>query len=244
MTPDCSLAHFWREMLNRDAACKVILSRGWLRQTPASFQRAVVDRCRLEKYPANTPVYAVGDEPGGLFGIVSGCLSISVSPQQEGPYTAHLALPGAWFGEASVFTRRPRMAGLTATRETTLMHLPLCAIDDIVKGDPGAWRYFGLVMLDHLERAIGGSADLMIRNHTARVVSVLLRLGDCRYASPQDDLPVEIDIGHEDLAHMANVSRTTAGAVLRELEAGGQLTLAYRRIIILAPDVLRRELGD
>jgi hypothetical protein len=43
---------------------------------------------------------------------------------------------------------------------------------------------------------------------------------------------------------MANVARTTAGAILRELEAKGHVALSYRRIDILAPDALRRNLRD
>jgi CRP-like cAMP-binding protein len=84
----------------------------------------------------------------------------------------------------------------------------------------------------------------MIRDHHKRFVAVLLRLGNCRLVSPRDGQPIEIDISHEDLAHVANVARTTAGAILRELEAEGHLALSYRRISILAPDALRATLCD
>jgi CRP-like cAMP-binding protein len=51
-------------------------------------------------------------------------------------------------------------------------------------------------------------------------------------------------MNHEDLAHMANVARTTAGAILRKLEADGYLALSYRRIRVKAPDALRSMLRD
>jgi CRP/FNR family cyclic AMP-dependent transcriptional regulator len=124
------------------------------------------------------------------------------------------------------------------------LHLPLRAIDEIVRHDPSAWRFFGLVTIDHLDAAIGGSDDLMMRNHLKRFVAVLLRTGDCRLASPRHRRPIEIDMNHEDLAHMANVARTTAGAILRKLEADGHLALSYRRISILAPDAFRVMLRD
>jgi CRP/FNR family transcriptional regulator, cyclic AMP receptor protein len=231
-------------MLDLDAACEAVRSQGWLRQTPAAFQCAVLDRCLLERFKAGTSIYSIGDEPGGMFGIVAGCLGISLAPQERGPYTAHLALPGTWFGEAAVFTRQPRRVGLIATRDTELLHLPLRAIDEIVKRDPSAWRLLGLITIDHLDVAIGGSDDLMIRNHVKRFVAVLLRMGNCRLASPRKRRPIEIDMNHEDLAYMANVARTTAGAILRKLEADGHLALSYRRIRILAPDALRTLLRD
>ena len=228
----------------RDAACEVVRSKGWLSHTPASFQRAVLERCRLEKFKAGTPIYSIGDKPRGMYGISAGCVSISLVPAEQGPYTAHFSTPGNWFGEVSAFTRQPQRVGLTAARDTVLLHLPLRAFNEIVSKDPSAWRLFGLVTIGHLHTAMGGSDDLMIRNHVKRFVAILLRAGDCRHVSPQGRCPVEIDINHEDLAHMANVARTTAGAILRKLEADGHLALAYRRISILAPDALRTLLLD
>jgi CRP-like cAMP-binding protein len=240
-------------VLERDAARQLVLNEahqivlktGWLRHMPVQFRRAVLERCRLEQFAHGKPVYSVGDEPGGMYGIVTGCLSISVAPEEEeGPYVAHFAMPGTWFGEAAAFTRQPRRVGLTASRDSELLHLPLHAIDQIVGRDPRAWRYFGLVTIAHLDLAMGGSDDLMIRDHVKRFTAVLLRLGNCRRVSPRNGQPVEVDISHEDLAHMANVARTTAGAILRELEAKGHVALSYRRIDILAPDALRRKLRD
>ena len=42
-------------------------SRGWLRRTPIPFRSAVLDRCLLEQFNAGTPVYSIGDEPGGMY---------------------------------------------------------------------------------------------------------------------------------------------------------------------------------
>ena len=91
---------------------------------------------------------------------------------------------------------------------------------------------------------MGTSDDLMIRDHVKRFLAVLLRLGNCRHVSPRDGRPIEVDTSHEDIAHMANVARTTAGTILRKLESNGHVTLSYRRINILAPDALRMMLRD
>jgi CRP/FNR family cyclic AMP-dependent transcriptional regulator len=235
---------FGEAMLGLDAACEVARSKGWLCQTPVAFQSAVLDRCLLEKFKPGTPVYAVGDEPGGMFGIVTGALGVSVASAKQGVYTAHFAMPGSWFGETAAFTRQPRRVGLSATRDSQLLHLPLRSIDEIVKYDPAAWRFFGLLTINHLDLAMGGSEDLMIRDHAKRFVAILLRAGNCRRTHSKDNPPIEIDLNHEDLANMANVARTTAGSILRKLEADGHIELSYRRISILAPDALREMLRD
>jgi hypothetical protein len=67
------------ESLDKHAAFEIAFRKGWLSQTPASFQRAVLDRCLLERFETGTPIYSIGDEPGGMYGIVSGSLAISVT---------------------------------------------------------------------------------------------------------------------------------------------------------------------
>ena len=186
----------------------------------------------------------MGDPPGGMFGLVSGALNLSIAPNERGLYFTHVAWPGSWFGEAAAFTGQPRRVGLAAARDSELLHLPLHGIREIVVNNPSAWRFFALVTIGHLDVTIGAHDDLMIRDHVKRCIAVLLRLSGCRLSSPPDFAPVEIDLSQEDIALMSNVARTTASAVLRKLEALGHLEQSYRRIRILAPDALRAMLED
>ena len=179
-----------------------------------------------------------------MFGLVAGGLSISMAPNERGPYFSHFARPGSWFGELAAFTGQPRRVGLAATRGSELLHLPLRGIREIVDNNPAAWRLFALVAIGHLDRTMATADDQRIRDRVQRCIAVLLRLGGCRLSSLPDALPVDIDISQEDFAFMANVARTTAGAILRKLEASGHVEQAYRRIRILAPDALRALLRD
>lgn len=231
-------------MLTVETAKMIATDNGWLSFTPPSFQQAVLQRCLLKSYKAGETIYRVGDPPGGMYGLVSGGLGVSIAPGERGPYFGHLARPGTWFGEAAAMTRQPRRVGLTATRQAALLHLPLAKIDEIVAGDPAAWRLFALVTLGHLDTAMGACDDLMMRDHVKRCVAVLLRLAGCRHVSATPSAPTEIDLTQDDVATLANVARMTAGAVLRNLEQSGHIEQAYRRIRILAPDALRAMLSD
>jgi CRP/FNR family transcriptional regulator, cyclic AMP receptor protein len=231
-------------MLNLEAARKIAVGNGWLSLTPPPFQNAVLDRCRLQGFVAGQAIYCVGDPPGGMYGLVSGGVGISIAPGESGPYFAHLAGPGTWFGEMAAVMRQPRRVSLTATRDAELLHLPMTKIDEIVARDPEWWRFFALVPMTHLETAIGACDDLMLRDHVKRCVATLLRLGGRRRPSPSDAIPAEIDASQEDIAVLANVARTTAGSVLRKLEASGHIEQLYRRIRIPAPEALRALLKD
>jgi len=230
--------------VNIAAAHQIVLRQGWLSETPPLFQGEVLDRCHLQHFAAGETIYSIGDPPGGMFGLVSGRLNISIAPNERGPYFTHVAWPGSWFGEAPAITGQPRRVGLAAARESVVLHLPLHGIREIVDNDPSAWRFFAFVTIGHLDVTIGAHDDLMIRDHVKRCIAVMLRLSGCRLFSPPDTLPIEVDASQEDIAIMSNVARTTAGAVLRKLEALGHVEQSYRRIRILAPDALRAMLED
>ncbi|MGA8713339.1 MAG: Crp/Fnr family transcriptional regulator [Roseiarcus sp.] len=217
----------------------IVSREGWLSFTPPPFRQTVLARCKLEALKAGATIYSVGDPPGGMYGLVRGSFAISVAPGERGPYVAHFARPGTWVGEAAAFTEQPRRISLAVTRDSKFLHLPLPAIREIVTADPGAWRFFGLAAIAHNDTAIGAADDLLIRDHVKRSVAVLLRLGGCRYSTPQGSMSIEIDVSQEDLAVMTNLARTTSGTVLRTLEAAGQVKVSYRRVRILAPDALR-----
>jgi CRP/FNR family transcriptional regulator, cyclic AMP receptor protein len=226
-------------MPSLDEAHTIVSREGWLSYAPELFRRIVLERCKLQELAAGATIYSVGDPPGGMYGLVRGNLALSIAPGERGPYIAHFARPGTWFGEAAAFTEQPRRIGLSVTRDSKLLHLPLPAIREIVTADPGAWRFFGLAAIAHYDVAIGAADDLLIRDHVKRSVAVLLRLGGCRQRTPPGAGPIEIDVSQEDFAAMTNVARTTAGTLLRTLEASGHVEVAYRRVRLLDPDALR-----
>jgi CRP-like cAMP-binding protein len=221
----------------------VVGSRGWLSATPDWFSAAVLERCSLRHYAAGHTVYMVGDEPDGLYGLVAGSLAIHIAPGETGPNFASLLRPGMWMGQAAVLAERPRLAGLSAPRETWLLYLPSKAIEEIVASRREAWRYFSLLSYEQLELAIGSVDDLMIRDHGKRLTAMLLRLGGCRSPSSLAEGPIVVDVTQDDLSIMANVGRTTASAVLRRFEVEGLLELSYRQIVLLQPRRLRQKLS-
>jgi CRP/FNR family transcriptional regulator, cyclic AMP receptor protein len=131
-------------------AREIVARQGWLSFTPALFRKTALERCQLQVFKAGATLYSVGDPTGGMFGLVRGNLAISIAPGERGPYIAHFARPGTWFGEAAAFTEQPRRIGLAATRNAKVLHLPLHTIREIVAADPGAWRWFGLASIAHM----------------------------------------------------------------------------------------------
>jgi CRP-like cAMP-binding protein len=231
-------------MLSLDEARELVARRGWLARCSPEFRDAVVKRCVLRNLAGGAIINLVGDPPGGIFGLVSGSIGVSIAPGENGPYFAHVMQAGEWFGEGPAITGGPRMVGHSARSECQILYLSLPAIKDITREDPGAWRFIAALSNSHLEMAVGGADDLMIRDHVRRLIAILLRLGGCRRTTPPGSKPITVDANQEDLARMANLSRNSAGKVLRDLEAAGLVSLSYRRVRIIDADTLRARLAS
>lgn len=226
------------------AALEAIRTKGWLSNTQEDFQQAVLDRCQVKKFKAGSTIYRMGDPSTGLFGLAIGHLSVEIAPAERGPYLAFFAEPGTWLGFQGVATGQPRHTNLRATRCSELFFLPAKAIEDLVRDDPARWRIFSSLSLEDLNKVTSLLDDVIRRDHVQRVVATLLHFSGCRSATPPDVKRIELDVGQEEVARIANTGRTVTGAVLRDFEKAGHIELAYRRIHVLAPDALRAQLSE
>jgi CRP-like cAMP-binding protein len=225
------------------AAHRTVSRLGWLSSEPERFRQLVLERSVFQKVGAEQVIYSAGDPAGGVFGLVSGGLRILVAPDEAASFSIHLFVPGSWTGEAAAVTGKRRLVTVVTTRETHLLHLPLAAVNAILREDPEAFRSFARLTHWHLATALGVVDDLMLRDPHKRVVAALLRLSGCRSETPPDLGPIDLDLAQDDLALMSNVGRTLANKLLRDLEIAGQIEIGYRRVKVVAPDELRRMLS-
>jgi CRP-like cAMP-binding protein len=212
---------------------------GWLSKTPEAFRFKLLDRCRFLKVSEGEDVYGLDDPPGGIYGVASGSVAISMAPQERGPYFAHLMGAGHWFGLAAAMHRQSRAVGMKATRPSKLLLLPMAEFDALVTEDAGAWRHFTVMALMNASIAMNAADDLLIRDASRRCIATLLRLAGLRNASGLTPTLYEVDVTQEELANLSNLSRNAAGLLLRDMEKRGHLELAYKSIHILNPGALQ-----
>jgi CRP-like cAMP-binding protein len=216
-----------------------LATHGWLSLVPPEFRKDVLAKCHVRSFERGDAVYRLDDPPGGLFGLASGGITLEIAPGARSPYIAHFMRPGMWFGAAALLTGQPRRVGISATRPSVVLHLQANVFAAIASDNPEAWRWLSLILLMNTELAISVCDDLMIRDPKERATAILLRLTGCHVDGPGADTPTELDLTHDELATMTNLSRTTIGAMLREYEAEGWIEQSYRRIAILDPRALR-----
>jgi CRP/FNR family cyclic AMP-dependent transcriptional regulator len=221
-------------------ARNVLFGSGWLPLTPPAFREAILAKCRVRSIDRGEAVYRLDDPPGGLFGLSSGAVALEIAPGLRSPYIAHFIRPGMWFGAAALLTGQRRRVGVIATRPSVVLHLSSADFIAVASQTPEAWRWLALIVLLNNDLAISVCDDLMIRNPKERATAILLRLAGCRTPGAMAlGTSLQLDLTHEELATMTNLSRTTIGTLLRAYETAGWISQSYRSVTILNVEALR-----
>lgn len=218
--------------VGRADAERILRESGWLSQQPEAFRAEALRHASLERFPAGHTVFHFGDPPGGIYGLVTGLITMTTAPKTDTPRLIHLGDPGTWTGEACFLTREPRRVEIRAFVDTTMMHLSLPAMDRMMAADRGAARHFAGILVTSIDTLIRVVHDLQKPDATRRIASVLQR-----FASIADG---PIPLSQTELGVLANVSRQQVNAVLQRLTAAGCVEPAYRAVRILDAAALRR----
>ncbi len=211
---------------------EVLLHDGWLSRLPNQFQADVLELGRLQTFAPSEAVYRIGDRGGGVYGLVSGTLSISLAPSHAAPRFVLFGIVGAWAGEGPFFTGEPRRAEMRAVTSCQLFHLSLEAMERLTTLDPRAARYFAQMTIAHFDVLARIIDDLLIPKASQRIASVLHRAGWLQARV--------VPISQTDLGAMANASRKQVNAALAHFSAQKWVTVGYRRIEIVDPSALLR----
>ncbi len=216
---------------------EILATTGWLAETPAEFRDAVLDRCVLKRHRRGDAIYRAGDPAGGLYGLIRGGVAVEVSSNEREPYIGAFARPGFWIGEGSLLTRRPRFVGVRARQDSVFAYLSIAEWDRIARADAEAWRWFAHLMLGNELMAVAVADALLTPGAAGRLAAILLILTN--QGTPPAAAPA-IEASQDDLAQMANLSRSSATRLLRSFEAEGLIEYSYRRVRVVDAAGLRR----
>lgn len=188
-------------------------------------------------------MYLVGSEANHLFGIASGSARMHLAINEHEQRVAHVCGPGFWFGEYEFVAKVPRIMEIEAAEDLKLLCVNRVDFDRMAVSTPDAWKWLTVLSSQHLAIAIGAGDDLMLPDLEKRVVTVLLRFCGARLGHPASPLVRRIPVTQAELAVAANLSRSSAGKVLRELERAGEITIDYGAINVCDVFALTKRLG-
>lgn len=200
----------------------------WLSTLPPVLAETLLARSTQLRLARDEVLYDFGDPAGGVYGIYEGTVAIRIDDSDTGTIHAHLLGAGAWFGEISALSRRPRSIGVSVhSRTCSFFAVSLAEIDRIVAKTPEFWRYLGLLTAMHAATSVQTARDLLLRDPRDRVWATLTRLDQSvgRWGP--------IPLTQEELADMCGLSRGAVARALAGFEASGKLKRGFREITLL-----------
>ena len=201
----------------------LVVRVGWFSRIPVPLRSALLNVAWVQRYKTGQPLFAVGDQPGGLYGLESGCLALEAAQSDSPPQKTFLVHPGTWIGEGPVAGREVRMIGAWATRPSMVVAIEIAAFRRVAAQTPELWRHLTLLSLENNGRSIGLAQDLMLRGSLERLAALLARLGGLRDPHPPAS-PV-VDATQSEIAGMANLSRSVVSSLLLKMERDGIVRL-------------------
>ncbi|MET3649226.1 Crp/Fnr family transcriptional regulator [Phyllobacterium ifriqiyense] len=218
-------------LIKRDAAETILREHGWLSYQSRGFQSEVLRRSVLLHFLPGQVIYRVGDDLGGIYGIVSGAVMVNTAPPDHAPRLINVGAHGFWTGEGCFLTRGPRRIELRALVETWLMYLPLDQMDQMADANPMVAHNFGQIIMSSVDALIRVIHDLQKVDPDRRIASVLQRTASIGKLS--------LPLTQTEIGTMARASRRQVNAAMKRFTENGWLKTSYRSITILNAEKLR-----
>ena len=214
--------------MNKEEASRVLMSRGWFGDQPEWFREMVLARSVLLRIGEHQNVYRAEDEPGGIYGLVSGSLGQFLAAPDTGLTLAHIIHPGDWFGFGPLFSQSARSVSFRSLEPALALYVSLPALNEIRSRDAMASHCLGALATACLASCAQIVAGLLIRRSDQRIAATLLRAaGD---GSRGTGTPAMIRVSQACLGEMANASRHLVNRTLQSFERHGWIASGYNRI--------------
>jgi CRP/FNR family cyclic AMP-dependent transcriptional regulator len=208
------------ETLDRDA---------WFRGISRDLRDALLREGHVRAFKAGAMIYAAGDEPAGLYAILTGEVRL-LYYSLEGKYAFYyVGLPSFWFGALSELDGLERFSDAVARSDTLAFHVGHGAVRRLLAAQPRfCWDFTQTICRD-LRNTLRMLAESKAKPPRAKTAQVLATLALTR----QTDADAPFPLTQEQLAAMADVTRQTMSKILEQFERRQLIKRHYGKITVL-----------
>lgn len=191
--------------------------------------RALASLGRMHTYPKQTVVISEGDSGGTVYIILSGRVRVFSSDENGRLVVLDVLGRGEIVGEMGLDGSR-RSASVMTIEPTTMVVLETAVLRERLKVDPDLAMLIVSELLRRLRRTTSIVKTLALGDVYERLAEVLKEL----FASSPSGTALE-GLTQQDLADRIGSSRDMVNRIVRDLEKGGYLQIARRKITLLKP---------
>jgi CRP/FNR family cyclic AMP-dependent transcriptional regulator len=183
--------------------------------------------------PANTVLFHEGDVGEEMFIIQSGRVKISKRIRGVEKTLATLE-KGEFFGEMAILNDKPRSASAETLDSCEMLVIDRKTFDALIRGNVEIAVRFIKRLADRLREANDQMENLMIKDNTSRLVSILAK--QVREQKKIGEFAMTI----EELGGLAGIEASQARTILEKLASVRIVEVAGEKIIIKSQDQIDR----
>ena len=225
--------------LSLKRALEVVSAQGWFSERSAQTRSVLAEIAKLRSFAKSDFVFLVGDRPNGMFGLVSGSLSLSIPRGDGEDYVIHRAATGFWIGDLALFADHNRIVSVRAGEPTVMVHLCASDLKKLVARNPSLYADFYALTYENSRTLMQIISNLAIPSSDKRLADRLLLELDTR-----GDEEGWIPASQPELANLAAMSLPTLRRVLQRFAAASLIEQRYGHIQVLDREALNRVRRD
>ena len=200
---------------------------------PIFSDLAPADRALLEagsvvrRYAKSQLVIQQGDESNSLFLILSGRVKVFVSDGEGKEVIVNTLSTGEYFGELAGISDGHRAASIMTLEPSELRVIPYKAFMGAVTRSPEFSRYVIQTLVERIKDLTDRVAGFALQTVYSRLAKTLTN-----HARSEHGVMVTHKLTQQELADEIGASREMVGRLLRDLRAGGYVSIKDKRITL------------
>jgi len=202
----------------------------------------LADRAIERTYKKGQLIFYQGDPAEALFIVIEGRVKVVVVNEAGDEMLLVTLQPLDVFGEVALIDGEPRSASAETLEQTRVLVLTRTTFLEALRENPA--------MTESLLRSLGGvlrrlteqTADLVFLDLHGRVAKLLVSMAE-KNETTEEGAELDLQLTQSDLASMVGGSRQSVNQILKSFERRGYVELHGRKLILKAPDLLRKRAG-
>jgi CRP-like cAMP-binding protein len=227
--------------MNREQRLRLLATQGWLAGVPEELRGLLLPMARWRRFDSGTLVTLGGDEADDIIAMASGVMAFTSAFGLPDTPIMHLARAVFWMGYGPILMGGTRVVSAEARSEVWVASFPKSQVLPLLTGSARWWRHFAQLLGEYGHLSARIASDLLIPDSERRLAAVLARFGGLQAVTPAGGVgntvrsPIHVPVTQAELAASSNLSRNTAGRILKGFAAQGIVETRYSEILITDP---------